>query len=65
MYIIFGLTLQPSATLEKAAAVPFIEQMNDGLAKMRKIKLLIRKQGHFSCCCNKLLGVNLGKSFSG
>lgn len=30
-----------------------------------KIKLLIRKRGYFSCCCNKHFGVNLAKSFSG
>jgi len=35
MYIIFGLTLQLSATLQKAVAVPFINQMNNGLAKSK------------------------------
>lgn len=35
MYIIFGLTLELSATLEKAVAVSFIEQMNNGLAKKK------------------------------
>lgn len=36
MYIIFGLTPQFSTTPEKAVAVPFIEQMNNGLAKRKE-----------------------------
>lgn len=46
MYIIFGLTPQFSTTPEKAAAVPFTEQMNNGLAK-RKDSFAHQETGTF------------------